>query len=435
MEIKTARNWYWWLWLSPLLTLPTLGLIISNELYSSGTSNTQIFYTGVFVSALWHLILLIPARNPSSKFIRWHGWQALTIAGIRTITAFLVVLLGNSDGSVIVIIFMILVWFFGTIFGMVQASRGACILWCWFGNQDMGPLLEPKPEPEPKSEPVKTWDEFLEQDVDALVEIIRFNTDPEQRQTALKKLHQLGLVESLDGESISTTEITSAQTDQLVRKEETPLPEISKIKTTPKKRNDVIWVVLFLVIIGLLFGPSLCRSISRPYNYVGAPSSTRAVVIQTPQATMSPEEKNKMIADSLISEVWDLAYAGRIEDALEKISEAQELDPDVYISSGVWNDLCWYGALSGYAAEVFEACETAVEIHPENGGHRDSRGVARAILGDYEGAIDDFQAFIDWAQVFVADETKALERQRWIEDLEKGINPFDEETLDALKVP
>jgi hypothetical protein len=56
--------------------------------------------------------------------------------------------------------------------------------------------------------------------------------------------------------------------------------------------------------------------------------------------------------------------------------------------------LCWAGSLRGYAAEVMTACDLAVERDPDSGWYRDSRGVARALTGDYPGAISDFEAYI-----------------------------------------
>ena len=97
---KTARKWYRWLWFSPLLTIPTLLILsIATEslIYSlvcpQGWQNCSYDYAAgyrlsvllsVLGSALWHLILLIPARNKESTFVRWHGRQAMILAGVRT---------------------------------------------------------------------------------------------------------------------------------------------------------------------------------------------------------------------------------------------------------------------------------------------------------------------------------------------------------------
>ncbi|AOX01187.1 hypothetical protein BJP34_18635 [Moorena producens PAL-8-15-08-1] len=75
-----------------------------------------------------------------------------------------------------------------------------------------------------------------------------------------------------------------------------------------------------------------------------------------------------------------------------------------------------------------DACEKAVAKEPENGGIKDSRGLARALTGDTAGAISDFQAFVDWID---DDELKA-KRQKWIDELRAGKNPFTEEVLKGL---
>ena len=101
-EIRTAKNWYWWLWLSPLLTLPAAAVAalniyngIGRELacgYGAYSTYFRCDYTlrhrvslipAFLISALWHLLLLIPARD-GRVFVRWHGRQALALAGLRT---------------------------------------------------------------------------------------------------------------------------------------------------------------------------------------------------------------------------------------------------------------------------------------------------------------------------------------------------------------
>src|SRR5437868_15137635 len=75
-----------------------------------------------------------------------------------------------------------------------------------------------------------------------------------------------------------------------------------------------------------------------------------------------------------------------------------------------------------------EACETAVALEPENGKFRDSRGLARALTGNIAGAIEDFQAFVDWTD----NEEQKLQRQHWIDALRTGENPFTEEEIESL---
>ena len=178
MEREQASMWYRWLWLSPLLTVPTLIAFASSEIaYSLPGIEYEVF--AVLGSALWHLFLLIPARNKESAFVRWHGRQALTLAGLRTIVPLYFVLKFGIDFETLLFIpVLILIWLFGTLWGQNQAERGDCSLARWFGRADE--LL-------PGSAP----------DVKSMLNIIRYSRDPQERQKALFKLKELGMVEEL----------------------------------------------------------------------------------------------------------------------------------------------------------------------------------------------------------------------------------------------
>lgn len=75
------------------------------------------------------------------------------------------------------------------------------------------------------------------------------------------------------------------------------------------------------------------------------------------------------------------------------------------------------------------ACEQATILAPEHGGFRDSRGLARALTGNVDGAMADFQAFISWTE----DVEQRSKRQGWIDDLRAGKDPFTPEELDDLR--
>jgi regulator of sirC expression with transglutaminase-like and TPR domain len=75
------------------------------------------------------------------------------------------------------------------------------------------------------------------------------------------------------------------------------------------------------------------------------------------------------------------------------------------------------------------ACEKAVKLAPNNGDIRDSRGLARALTGDYEGAISDFEAYIAQAK----DKKIKAQRQGWVKALRAAQNPFTKEVLKKLQ--
>jgi hypothetical protein len=201
MQKNKARNWYWWLWLSPFLTIPALIIIYLADpgrewicgwpwIRCSWTAVERVdTIVAILGSALWHLILLIPARNKKSAFIRWHGKQALLLAGVRTaiplVLAFAVEdILGRW---LLAIPALIVIWLGGTLWGQRQAIRGDCSLMRWFGQEEQ--LLIPREAEGATQHKV--------QSVDALLEIIRFSRDLEERQSALAQLQRRGLVEDL----------------------------------------------------------------------------------------------------------------------------------------------------------------------------------------------------------------------------------------------
>lgn len=188
-ERKIARNWYFWLWLSPLLTIPTLIIVffISANWSYRFASELLCFLFAVLGSALWHLILLIPIYD-DDRFIRWHGFQALSLALIRTAIPLFAGLISDLDtGTLLAIPFLLVVWFFGTLWGQLEANRGKCTLMERFGSKEKQPL-------EPTRGDICSPEET---NIQAWMETIRFSADPQDRAQALQALEQLGMTEQL----------------------------------------------------------------------------------------------------------------------------------------------------------------------------------------------------------------------------------------------
>ncbi|KAA3657576.1 MAG: tetratricopeptide repeat protein [Chloroflexi bacterium] len=136
-----------------------------------------------------------------------------------------------------------------------------------------------------------------------------------------------------------------------------------------------------------------------------------------------------------------LAYTGlakvnyklkRYDDTLADFIRAIESDPD---NANAHNGLCWVGSLLGKVDEVMINCKTAVELAPEDEKILDSRGLARALTGDYEGAIEDFEKVVEWFETeYTGNDKKVLKSKRedWISILKAGENPFTAKVLREL---
>ena len=110
--------------------------------------------------------------------------------------------------------------------------------------------------------------------------------------------------------------------------------------------------------------------------------------------------------------------------------EAMQVAGEI-VEAARWSGNCWWAALSELPELAMRACDPAVEgaAGPEVPRHHDSRGVARALLGDYEGAIADFEVFIqeNWEE-----DPFVIQRQRWVDRMRAGQEPFTREELHAL---
>ncbi|MEH2316851.1 MAG: ribosome assembly protein 4, partial [Nostoc sp.] len=118
----------------------------------------------------------------------------------------------------------------------------------------------------------------------------------------------------------------------------------------------------------------------------------------------------------------------KFKEALADYTEALKFDPKVEIPADSWNSLCRQGSLQKQAADVLPACEKAVALAPEDSNNRDSRGLARALTGNYQGAIKDFEAYIAQTE----DKNIKAQRQCWVKDLRAGKNPFTDAELKKL---
>jgi hypothetical protein len=124
-----------------------------------------------------------------------------------------------------------------------------------------------------------------------------------------------------------------------------------------------------------------------------------------------------------------LAMQGRVPEALSRFESAEIVAEILPIPAYSWNILCWTGSIWNYAEEVIGACDKAVAMGPDVAAFRDSRGIARALTGDLDGAIEDFEAFLAGP----APNTDRRMREEWMNTLRRGDNPITPEVQRSLR--
>jgi WD40 repeat protein len=156
-----------------------------------------------------------------------------------------------------------------------------------------------------------------------------------------------------------------------------------------------------------------------------------------PELTRDPEQDAKMmVINSMLSKSMACATSGNVASAIKGFEEFEIRNPTVEIPPVFWNNLCWFGSLAGHPREVLFAGDKAVVSSYYTNSvnlYRDTRGLARALCGNLQGAVEDFQAFVQWAHTDMRMATRCSEREEWIHELKAGRNPFDAKTLAALK--
>ncbi|AFY58453.1 WD40 repeat-containing protein [Rivularia sp. PCC 7116] len=162
----------------------------------------------------------------------------------------------------------------------------------------------------------------------------------------------------------------------------------------------------------------------------GAIETFKTALKWNPELKFDPQKKVQAI--HLVSKGAIFVREKKIKEAIAAYKQAQKIDAKVEIDADAWNNLCGQGSLNEFAKEVMFACENAVKLAPDSGAILDSRGLARALTGNYKGAILDFEAFIAKSSDEKEKDIKA-QRQGWLKALREGKNPFTKEELEKLR--
>lgn len=155
-----------------------------------------------------------------------------------------------------------------------------------------------------------------------------------------------------------------------------------------------------------------------------------------PTLDMDPYKRaTEMYATALIRQAVQSARYGGFITVTTELSKAMDIAPTLEISADSWAALCRGGSVWGHASQVLYTCEHATMLAPNQPIFRDYRGIARALTGDSNGAIEDFSFFVahggDAPYNATADARE--QRREWIKALKQGDNPFTEDVLYELR--
>ncbi|MDA8017058.1 MAG: tetratricopeptide repeat protein [Thermoanaerobaculia bacterium] len=172
------------------------------------------------------------------------------------------------------------------------------------------------------------------------------------------------------------------------------------------------------------FTPAAAR-LAEVYRRMDGGRTDRALTVSRIAVALEPDNTDYRLLEARI-----LRESGQQDEAQAIVRR----EADAMTSQGAarLNHLCWQGALWGFAETVLASCDQAVGQQPDNSAFLDSRGVARALTGDLEGALADLRSALsgegaeDWTE-----ELRSI-REAWVAELAQGKNPFAENGHVAL---
>ncbi len=124
---------------------------------------------------------------------------------------------------------------------------------------------------------------------------------------------------------------------------------------------------------------------------------------------------------------------GDLDRSIADLRRAQELHPRDFALN---NTLCWQLGVYGQPEAALPYCELALQRDTDSVA-LDSRGLVYAVMGRYSEAVEDLRAFLTWTSESAkegCEDHYSASRLAWIETLEAGQSPFDNDDLHDLRV-
>jgi Subtilase family len=175
-----------------------------------------------------------------------------------------------------------------------------------------------------------------------------------------------------------------------------------------------------------------------------------AQLLTTPRTQLSKSEQASVDAfakrlkkrgDVLLEDGEKSLRTSRIKAAFIIYTDVDKLSTDIKVSDWDWNTICWDGGLIGginkekeFVIDIMPACEEAVKLGKLTSLRNyyqaiDSRGIAKALVGKFDEAANDFKNASDSGYLSRGTEER---RKEWISTLSKSRNPFTRSVLEEL---
>jgi TonB family protein len=176
--------------------------------------------------------------------------------------------------------------------------------------------------------------------------------------------------------------------------------------------------------------PAIDMLVATRFSPARQDGSPAVAVIEVPvKFELEDTVEDSVAAAEAMADGQRLARAGSLDPAVAAFTEARRLDTRLASSPAISWTLCWYGSVWGHAAEFISTCDRLVALEPDDVRARDARGFARALTGDFRGAIADFEAVIAGS----TSPGQRAERTEWVQILRAGRNPVTPEILERLR--
>ncbi len=126
-------------------------------------------------------------------------------------------------------------------------------------------------------------------------------------------------------------------------------------------------------------------------------------------------------------EARNLRRMGRIAESLAVYDDAIAALPDEWWAH---SHRCFYSALLADAHRVMDSCNRQIELDPQWPDIAyERRAVARMMVGDRAGAIEDLQVALDELRRQTRPDWRLPVRESWLHQLQAGENPLNEAAI------